>query len=261
MKLIAFVFALLCMSPLVGCGGFYAGAGFSWNTVDETFDSNLHTNQNRSGQDRYEASVNRLAPLVQLGYRYSFCNDWAVGMLAQWKYLNYKTPNVNSSRGQILPNATFSSINIFGPEVIRDFTSKTRLDNEVMLLGYFGKQVTCGYVYLGLGPVLFTASNSVYNSSVHTPNGTGDHLISTSVKSYNTVWGGAALAGYQYFLDQDFFIDISYTYVQTGSCHFNNTINAANFNGANNPGPTTLLLSRKIKFSTQEFMLSMNLQF
>ena len=258
MKKIIFLFALLLTHPLAGV---HVGVGFGWNTIDETFDSKLHTNENRSGRDRYQTSMNRLAPVVQLGHRFPLCNDWIVGILAQWKYLNYKTPNENSSRGQILPNATFSSINIFGPDVKRDFTSKTRLSNEVMLLGYLGKQIMNGYAYLGLGPAFFTASNSVYVTSVHTPNGVGDHLISTSVRSHKIVWGGAAQAGYQYCLNQNSFINISYTYLQSGRYHFNNSANAAILNGANNPGPTTLFLRRAIEFSVQEFMLSMNLVF
>jgi outer membrane protein W len=258
MKNIIFLFALLLTHPIFGL---HVGAGFSWNTIDETFDSKLHTNENRSGKDRYETSKNRLAPVIQLGHRFCLCDDWIIGILAQWKYLNYKTPNVNSSRGQILPNATFSSINIFGPDVKRDFTSKTRLNNEVMLLGYLGKEVMKGYAYLGLGPAFFTASNSVYVSSVHVPNGVGDHLISTSVTRHKTIWGGAAQAGYQYCLNPCSFINISYTYLQSGRYRFNNSANAAILNGANNPGPTTLFLKRALQFSVQEFTCSMNLVF
>jgi outer membrane protein W len=258
MKKIIFLFTLLLSHPLVG---FHVGVGFGWNTVNENFDSKLSTNEDKSGRDQYETSVNRLAPVIQLGYRFPLCDDWMMGLLVQWKYLNYKTPNVNSSRGQILPNASFSSINIFGPEVIRDFTSKTRLNNEVMLLGYLGKEIINGYAYAGLGPVFFTAANSMYVSSVHTPNGVGDHLISTSVTSNKTVWGGAAQVGYQYCLNENSFINISYTYLQTARYHFNNTANAATLNGANDPGATTLFLRRAIKFSSQDVMFSMNLGF
>lgn len=258
MKSIILLFVLLLTHPLAG---FYAGAGFSWNTIDETFESTLETNEDRSGHDRYEASRNRLAPVVQIGHQFSLCDDWEIGILAQWKYLNYKTPNINSSRGQILPNATFSSINIFGPDVKRDFTSITRLNNELMLLAYFGKQVMNGYGYLGLGPIAFTASNSIYVSSVHVPNGVGDHLISTSVTSHKTIWGGAVQAGYQYCVNENSFINISYTYSQTGKCHFNNAVNAAILNGADHPGTTTLFLKRTIKFTAQQFMFSMNLLF
>lgn len=258
MKKIVFLFALLLTQPL---SGLHVGVGYSWNTIDETFDSDLHTNENKSGKDRYEASRNRFAPVVQLGHRFCLCDDWIVGILAQWKYLNYKTPNENSSRGQILPNATFSSINIFGDDTHRDFTSKTRLNNEVMLLGYLGKEICEGYAYFGLGPAVLTASNSVYNTAVHTPNGVGDHLISTSVKSHKTMWGGAVQAGYEYCLNSCSFLNISYTYLQTGKYHFNNTVNAAIFNGAEIPGPTTLFLKRAIKFTAQQFILSMNIVF
>lgn len=258
MKKTILFLALLLTHPLAG---FHVGVGYSWNTIDETFDSKLQTNENRSGRDRYNASVNRLAPVVQLGHQFALCNDWKIDILAQWKYLHYKTPNENSSRGQILPNASFSSINIFGPEVIRDFTSQTRLNNEVMLLGCFGKQILNGYAYLGLGPVLFTAANSVYVTSVHTPNGVGDHLLSTSVTSHKIVWGGAAQAGYQYCISPNSFINISYTYLQTRKCHFKNSVNAAILNGADNPGNTTLFVKRAIRLSTQELTLSLNLAF
>jgi outer membrane protein W len=257
MKKIVLLFALLLAHPLAG---FHVGVGYSWNTIDETFNSTIQTNANKGGQDRYETSMNRFAPVVQVGHQFPFRKDWAAGISAQWKFLNYKTPNVNSSRGQILPNATFSSVNIFGADVDRDFTSKTLLNNEVMLLGYIGKQIVRGYAYLGVGPVFFTASNSVYVSSVHVPNG-GDHLISTSVTSHQTMWGGAAQIGYQYCLNANSFINIGYTYLQSRKCHFDNSANAAILNGAFLPGATTLFLKRTIICSTQAFSFSMNLAF
>lgn len=257
MKKFIFLFALLSMLPVMG---FDFGVGFSWNTVNENFHSKLITNEDKSGQDHYETSANRFAPKAQIGHRFFLRNDWITGFLASWQYLNYQTQNENSSVGQILPNASFSSINIFGPQVIRDFTSKTRLKNEVILLWYFGKQIADGYAYLGLGPMFFNASNSLYVSSVHTPNGVGDHLISTSVTKDEIVWGGAAQVGYQYCLTPHSFLNFSYAYLQTGNNHFNNSVNAAILNGANNPGATTLFLRRKINFSNQEFTLSLNLE-
>ena len=259
MKKTILLFSLLLSFPLIG--EFHAGLGFSWNTIDETFNSTLSTNEDRSGKDLYTASANRLAPVVELGYKLPICNDFVVGALVQWKYLNYRTPNVSSSRGQILPNASFSSINIFGPEVVRDFTSKTRLENEVMLLGFLGQQMGNGYAYLGVGPVCLTASNRVYVTSVHTPNGVGDHLVSTSVSNHQTIWGGAVQAGYQYCLGDNSLININYTYMQSGRYRFNNSINTNLLNGADNPGATTLFINRDIRFSSQEFMLTMRLSF
>lgn len=252
---------LFCLLFAHSLTAFHGGVGVAFNTIDETFDSILSTNENRSGQDRYDVSKNRLAPVIQVGHRMDFCNEWKIGFLAQWKYLNYKTPNMSSSRGQLLPNATFSSINIFGPEVVRDFTSITRLSNEVKVLGYVGKQVARGLAYIGVGPALITASNSIYVSSVHTPNGTGDHLISTSVKSNRTMWGGAAQVGYQYVLDANSFINISYSYMQTGRYHFSNSANAAQLNGFDDPGATTLFVSRTVKCTSQEWMCSVDLMF
>jgi hypothetical protein len=152
MKQIIFLLSLVLAHPIFG---FHAGIGFGWNTIDETFDSYLFTNENKSGKDRYETQLNRLAPIADLGHQFCIFNDWLASFSAEWKYLNYKTPNVNSSKGQIIPNATFSSINFFGPNVIRDFTSKTYLYNEVKLLGCLGREILNGYAYSGLGPVFF----------------------------------------------------------------------------------------------------------
>jgi hypothetical protein len=241
--------------------GFYAGVGFGINTIDENFKSNLSSSEDRSGKDHYNTHKNRWVPMVTLGHQFNFCGDWLVDLSAEWKYINYKTCNVGSSRGQILPNATFSSINFFGPEVLRDFTSITRLNNEVLLLASIGKEVCSGIVYFGIGPVVFNGSNTIYVSSIHTPNGTGDHLTSGSVKANKTLWGGAARIAYRYFLNENYFINIGYTYMQTGSAQFKNTANAAELNGFDTPGPTTLFLKRSIKFTVQELIVSMNLAF
>lgn len=154
MKRFILLLALLVVHSV--SAGFHGGVGFSWNTIDETFESYIYTDTLKSARDHYEANENRLAPVVQLGYRLPFYNDWIAGILAEWKYLNYKTLNVGSSRGQIIPNAVFSSQNFFGNNVNRDFTSKTRLYNEVLLLGYLGKRIMYGDAYLGLGPVFLT---------------------------------------------------------------------------------------------------------
>jgi len=76
-------------------------------------------------------------------------------------------------------------------------------------------------------------------------------IISTSVNSHKTVSGSATKLVIGTF---------SYTYVQSKKHHFYNSANAAILNFANNPGATSLFLKRAIKFSTQELMLSMNLE-
>lgn len=259
MKRIICLLALFLTHHLSGY--FHFGAGFSWNTIDEIYDSTLITDEDRSGRDKYEASRNRLAPFLEVSCQMPVCKDWLFGVLADWKFLNYETPNVNSSRGQILPNATFSSINIFGEDVHRDFTSKTSLINEFKFLGYLGKQLIKGYAYIGIGPVLYNATNRIYVSSVHIPNGVGDHLISTSATSNKTIWGGALRLGYQLCFNPNFFVNLGYGYSETGRNRFNNTVNAAILNGADEPGPTTLFLKRKIKFRAQELLFSVNLLF
>lgn len=238
--------------------GPYLGIGGSWNTVDETFDSSLFTSATQSGEDHYNANSSRLAPLIQAGYVAPLNACWLWGASLQWKYLGYKTSNENTSRGQYLPNSTFSSFNIFGQNVTRDFSSQTRLNNEFLLLVNLGMQTSNGYAYIGAGPALLTAANSIYLSSIHTPAGTGDHLTSGSVSDNQNVWGGAVQAGYNYYLDSTIFLNINYTYLNAGKKHFNNIINAAIYNGFNAPGTAELNLNRSISFHVQELMFSIN---
>ncbi len=241
--------------------GFHAGVGFAWTSINETFASELFSSENRSGKDQYEVSGNRLAPVLTVGQQFLFCNNWSWGLFGEWKYLRFRTPNMGSSVGQILPNATFSSINFFGDDTHRDFTSKTRLNHELILMATLGRRVCDGIVYLGIGPTFLNASNSIYVTAVHTPNGTGDHLVSTSVIDHRYLWGGAFRAGYQYHLSHCTFVNLAYTYLKTGSYRFKNTVNAAILNGSSLPGPVTLFLQRSVEFAIQEFSLSVQYSF
>lgn len=258
------LFASLCISinalAVAQCEqpiqhGFYLGLGGGWTTTDESFSSNLFDNMGHSAQDRYNVSQNRIAPMVQLGYWAPICNGWLWGLSSQWQYINYRTPTDDNSRGQHIPNATFSSRNFFGDSNDRDFTSQTRANNEVNFLVYFGKQISNGYAYLGVGPTLFTAYNRIFVSSIHTP--TPDNLTSTAVCNCKTLWGGAAQIGYNYFLNSSWFLNVSYTYAQSETFNLNNSANSAVINGGS-PGPATLNFNRSISLSSQAIQFTIN---
>lgn len=239
--------------------GVYLGAGGGWTLTDEEFSSTVRTSTGNGALDDYDASQNRLSPLVQLGYWSPMQEKWLWGVVAQWEYSGYKTRNVHTSHGQYLPNASFSSINIFGPDVIRDFTSQTRVENEVRFLVYLGEQFQQSHVYLGIGPAVLNTKNTVFVSSVHTaPNNGSDTLISGATRSSKTMWGGSAQVGYNYFINPYYFVNLSYTYTQTARYNFDNLTNAALLNGAANPGPTALNLNRRINIAEQGIMLSIN---
>lgn len=241
-----------------GISGPYLGLGGSWNTVDETTKTTLAVSPFQSGNDRYYASSSRFSPSVQIGYWAPVYSSWLWGVSAQWNYLGYKTENDHASRGQNLPNATFSSINIFGPNVIRDFSSQSQLNNEALFLGFLGLPTTNGFVYLGIGPALLTATNSIYVTSIHTPAGTGNQLTAGSVSSNHILWGGAVQVGYNYYLEPTIFLSLNYTYLYSGKYNFNNSVNAAELNGFDVPGPTELDLNRSVSFRAQGFMFSIN---
>lgn len=237
--------------------GFYGGVGGSWNTVDETFNSLLLTSAANSAEDHYDISDNRFAPMVQLGYWAPWRTEWLWGIAAQWKHLYYNSFNEDSNLGQHLQNASFASINIFGPNVIRDFSSQTRINNEVMALFYLGEQFKHSYVSLGLGPVLFTTRSNVYVSSVHHPIGGGDNLLSTGVQSNNILWGGAAQAAYNYYINPTWFLTVSYTYAQSAKRTFNNQESTLLLNGGAGV-PALLDVNRTVRIIAQDVMFSIN---
>lgn len=244
--------------PLISSGP-YVGVGGSWSFTEEEYRSTFRTSTGNGAIDHYNAEQNRVIPIAQLGYWAPAHSEWLWGIAAQWLYSGYKTVNENSNLGQHIPNATFSSINIFGPDVIRDFSSQTGVNNAARLLFYAGQQFKQGYAYLGIGPAVMSASNSVYVSSIHSaPDTNSDTLFTNSVKSNNTMWGGAAQVGYNYFINPGYFINFSYTYTQTGTYQFNNTTNTALFNGAASPGPNMLNIDRRISIAQQDIAITIN---
>lgn len=240
------------------CSGLYLGLGGTFSTIDEDFKSFMHTNTDKSSFDLYESHQNRLTPLIQVGYWSPTCTKWLWGMELKWQDLGYKTSNEESNRGQHLENATFSSINFFGPEVDRDFSSITKMNNQITFLGYVGESVWKGFAYVGIGPALLNASNTIYVSSVHIPNGIGDHLISTSVRDNKTAWGGTIEVGYNYYLSSTWFLNVSYMYSQMNKTKFKNLANTAILNGFDAPGATTLGVDRSLDFRQQAICLSFN---
>lgn len=249
--------SLSCFADHLIKPGFYLGAGSGWSSFDESFHSDIFRISNIGATDTYDANRNRIVPMAQLGYWSPFCSNWLWGVTGQWKYLGYNTPNVNSSAGQHIPNATFSSINLFGPEVLRDFSSKTNVNHEFMTLFYLGTQINNGYAYFGVGPALLTAKNNIYVTSIHT-GATGDYLIASSVSNSKTIWAGAAQIGYNYYLDPTWFLNFNYTFLQSDSVSFNNSANAAILNGAVVAGPNEINFDRGIKVREQGLMLSIN---
>jgi hypothetical protein len=86
----------------------------------------------------------------------------------------------------------------------------------------------------------------------------GDTLISNSVTADKNLWGGAAQVGYNFYINPTWFINLGYTYAQTGKSRFENSANAAVLNGAGVPGPNTVTISRTVSLAVQNVMFSVN---
>lgn len=279
--------------------GLYAGLGGSWNTVDEDFNSTLSSVEflNVGGAspfaittstafDNYNVSLNRLAPMAQLGYWAPIDNEWLWGVVAQWKYLGYETPTdrtsngsgESSGNGQALGNANsilpvgFGGILGAGAQ-LDQFSSQTHVSNEVLLLVYFGAQYEKGYFYLGLGPALFTAHNTIYASGQtvfttidgSTAN-TVANSLSVSTSTSKVLWGGAAQLGYNYYFKPTWFLGFNYTYALSGTYNFNSGampfssfgpsagVIPIGFSEAN----SNISFSRSVSVTLQEVMFSIN---
>ncbi|WP_298623349.1 hypothetical protein [uncultured Legionella sp.] len=239
--------------------GLYMGVGGGWSLTEEDYHSTFRTNTGNGAIDHYNAAQNRIIPMAQLGYWAPVHSDWLWGLAGQWLYAGYKTTNENSNLGQHIPNASFSSINIFGPDVIRDFSAQTKVTNEARVLLYAGQQLKQGYVYLGIGPAVLAVSNTMYVSSIHSaPNTNSDTLYSNSAKTNKTLWGGAAQVGYNYYINPSYFINFSYTYTQTAKHQFDNSTNTALFNGAMSAGPNLLSMNRRVSIAQQDVAITIN---
>lgn len=244
--------------PTMVTPGLYLGLGGSWNTVDMVASGLNQYQTNTNGYvtgyatDNFKDTQNRLAPMAQLGYWAPIDDVWLWGLVGEYKYLNYNTTNANTG----FTGSSNAANNVLAASVDNLYTN---LQHEFMLLLYFGAQYDKGYFYLGLGPVLFTLRNSVQRGGPGTAAGTGNPVqYQQSVSASDTIWGGAAQLGYNYYFNPTWFLGFNYTYTVTGDSTYTNTVNAGTFSSVVASATNTLNISRTLGFTVQEVMFSIN---
>jgi hypothetical protein len=224
--------------PSMVTPGVYMGLGGSWNTVDmtvnTTFNSTVEGTTNSYVLSNIKDSQSRLAPMAQLGYWGMIDDMWLWGLVGEYKYLNYNLNTINGTASVLNPG--------LASDVYSDALA-VNLQHEFMLLLYFGATFDKGYLYLGFGPVLFTLRDSVRDYSAE---GT---FVSTG--SSDTIWGGAAQLGYNYYFNPTWFLGFNYTYTVTGNYQLSDSFT---------PGTDALEfgLNRDYGFTVQEVMFSIN---
>lgn len=228
--------------PSMVTPGVYMGLGGSWNTVDMAVNTSVTSTVGdvvtTDTASNIKDSQSRLAPMAQLGYWGMIDDMWLWGIVGEYKYLNY---NLNTNSGAYLDlvqkvktaEADYLAVN---------------LQHEFMLLLYFGATYDKGYLYLGFGPVLFTLRDSIrtYSQTASSPG-------FESFGSSDTIWGGAAQLGYNYYFNPTWFLGFNYTYTVTGNYNLSNAVTTTlETENAN------ISVDRNYGFTVQEVMFSIN---
>lgn len=216
--------------PLVPRAGWFAGLGGSLNGVD--FDQDLFaagigavyvgsTLVAAGGAGGPAASRQHtewaLAPEAQLGYFAHFeASDWLWGGKVVYRYVNAsaRTSDIAPQTGEL---KTISGPDTFtGNVVIGAYRSK--LEHLFAFMPFIGHSFARSTVYLGAGPALLGTQTNVDNA-VGFADVNGLHGDATGApanySSSQWVWGLAAQIGLTYFLDQDWFFDVNYTYTRS----------------------------------------------
>lgn len=232
--------------PSMVTPGVYMGLGGSWNTVDMSVNNSVLSGDaldTQSSVANLKDSQSRLAPMAQLGYWGMIDDMWLWGIVGEYKYLNYNLNTINGSPELSFPTGTAGDY--YGSLAVN-------LQHEFMLLLYFGATYDKGYLYLGFGPVLYTLRDSVRQYNETLGNGTF-----ASLGSSDTIWGGAAQLGYNYYFNPTWFLGFNYTYTVSGNYQLSNN-NAEWYPSSTATATENVQINRDYGFTVQEVMFSIN---
>jgi opacity protein-like surface antigen len=238
----------------VPVSGFFAGVGvsrsyFNFTNLD-SYSQGVSKGYSLVYQSEYTGAasgstntgllngVSNSSPAAQLGYyqRFSKASPWVWGLKATYAFLNAeaqsdKTLLVPQSGGYTPPIGAGNG-HLTGNVVIKSVTAK--VNNQIGLLPILGRAYKRGFVYLGGGPAwsqTIISNNGVDGTAVNVATGRIDSQ--TDREKYNftgSSWsvGWQVSAGATYFIDSRTFLDLSYSYAQTG---YTSIPYSANFRG------------------------------
>ncbi|MFT0859876.1 hypothetical protein VRZ77_07290 [Ancylobacter sp. G4_0304] len=178
------------------------GAGYAGGNVDPGFDT--------------EYSVSAAA---QLGYFQHFqASDWLWGVKLTYNYLGTEAETGPIAVPQSGAFTGPSSASFTGNVVGGSYSS--RVDNQFSLVPFIGRSFEKGFIYLGAGPTLSRVQYD-FNNVVGFADINGVHYDITGApsdfSSKDWVVGGEVIVGATYFLSQNWFLDLSYSYTVTGN--------------------------------------------
>jgi hypothetical protein len=216
--------------------GFFVGVGGSFNSirVDQQFngtgDSSIYnddgdlvaTGTATGPAPPFHDTKTTFAPMAQVGYFRNFDDsDWLWGAKFSYKYLGTTLYNQNFDAPQA------GSFTMFDPPSTTDFTgnaftlsAQTAVNQELLLLPFIGRTFKNGRFYAGGGPVIFDTQSRLYGLYSYADiNGVRTNIGGPplNLASDNWIWGGAGQVGLSYYLRPNWFVDISYSFMVTGT--------------------------------------------
>ncbi len=208
----------------LGLGGSYNSVNFGNQNVYAQGVSNIYLNgalvavgSAGGPADPYINTQSTFAPGVQAGYfRHFTDSNWLWGAKFSYSYLRATSINQNVVIPQVGSFTSANSDTFTGNVVVRSY--QTSINQQMTFTPLIGHSFEKSFVYFGVGPSLSQTQSSL-NGVIGFADINGGHTNITgtpsSFSSSSWVYGGAAVVGATYFLDQSWFLDLSYTYVRT----------------------------------------------
>jgi hypothetical protein len=196
-----------------------------------------------------------ISPSIQVGYFQKFQDSsYLWGTKFSYSYIGGSpatTYNVQLPQYGTFPNGK----PLTGGDAVTSSYQKS-ITNQLSLIPYFGKSLEKGIVYFGIGPT-YSQVRSTTNGLVGYAKIDGRTLdVSGAPQSFiasQWVYGGAAMLGGSYFINKNWFIDLSYNYAMTQ----NKTSNRVS--PFSNPPTTGLLIGSSTGTATvQTVSLTLN---
>ena len=158
-----------------------------------------------------------ISPSVHIGYFQKFQDSsYLWGTKFSYSYIGGSpatTYNVQLPQYGTFPNGK----PLTGGDAVTSSYQKS-ITNQISLIPYFGKSLEKGMIYFGVGPT-YSQVRSTTNGLVGYAQIDGRTVdVSGAPQSFiasQWVYGGAAMLGGSYFIDKDWFLDLSYTYAMT----------------------------------------------
>ena len=215
---------------LVPNSGVYAGIGvganltqFNGQTLSGTgLTTDTIAGRSASGIGSGETGVvfgpaKSISPSVQIGYFKKFeDSSYLWGTKFSYSYIGGSpatTYNVQLPQYGTFPNGK----PLTGGNAVTSSYQKS-ITNQISLIPYFGKALEQGMIYFGVGPT-YSEVRSTTNGLVGYAQIDGRTVdVSGAPQSFISsqgVYGGAAMIGGSYFIDKNWFLDLSYTYSMT----------------------------------------------